>query len=448
MILNMNEAKKKVLILGAGFTGLAAAYELINAGFEVEIIEKDSDIGGLAGTFQVSKGIKLEKFYHHWFSSDTEILKLIDQLGLSSKIKFLPTNTGLFFANSIFRLASPLDLLKFKPLPFLDRIRTGMMALYARKTSVWINLENIYATDWIRNLGGEKSLEVIWKPLLQGKFGDEAKNISAVWFWNKLKLRGSSRNKKGAEELAYFTGGFGALTESIKEVLIQKGVKFHLNTAVQEIKSLNNSVVEVNTEKGSFKADYYLATLPLPIFLKSTPSLPDTFTEKASQIRFLGNVCLVLRLKKSLSETYWLNVADPTFPFVGIIEHTNFDDKENYNGERIAYVSKYLSTEDTLYKLTKEEFFEYSLPYIRKIFPEFDRDWVIGYETWKAEYSQPIIVKNYSKMIPPTKTPIENLYLSTMAQIYPEDRGTNYAVRHGKMVANQIITEYNESLEE
>jgi protoporphyrinogen oxidase len=185
-------------------------------------------------------------------------------------------------------------------------------------------------------------------------------------------------------------------------------------------------------------SDAVLATVPLPHFMRMTPGLPQEYVERHSQIRFLGNVCLVLRLKRSLSSTYWLNVADPSFPYVGIIEHTNFDDPANFDGRRIAYLSKYLPTSEAMFRMSDSELFEYSLPYIQRIFPEFTREWVEGSFVWRAEYSQPVITKHYSKLIPDEQTPIEGLWLSTMAQVYPEDRGTSYAVRHGRAVARRI----------
>ncbi len=432
---------RRIVIVGAGYTGLSAAHVLATAGHKVTILEASDDIGGLAGTFELLPGKRLEKFYHHWFSSDTDILGFLRALGLGDKIRFSNTNTGLYFANSTFRLTSPMDLLRFHPLPLIDRIRTGVMALIARRVNDWMPLENISAAEWISKLAGRKSYEVIWKPLLQGKFGVEADNISAVWFWNKMKLRGSSRDKKGAEQLAYFTGSFGAATEAIRIALEKLGVEIRLSTPVLEICSENGRITGVKVPSGFVEADAVLATLPLPLFLRITPTLPESFVSQASKIRYLGNVCLILRLKHSLSETYWLNVADAEYPFVGVIEHTNFDDPANYGGERIAYISKYLPTSDKLYKFSEKEFFEYALPYVQKIFPNLTRDSIIGYKVWRAEYSQPIIVKNYSKLIPDVKAPIEGLWLSNMAQIYPEDRGTNYAVRHGKMVAARMLQE-------
>lgn len=434
-------APTRVAIIGGGFTGLSAALDLCKAGCEVTIYEKDSDIGGLAGTFELSPGVRVEKFYHHWFTSDVDVLDLIDELGLDHLKRYVASNTGLYYVNSIFRLASPLDLLKFSPLPFVDRIRTGFMALYARKVNNWTKLEDISAEDWLVKVGGRKAYDKIWKPLMAGKFGHEAPNVSAVWMWNKLKLRGSSRNNKGGESLVYFGGSFGALTDGIRKALEERGVQIKLNTGVRSIVVENGRAVGVDTDAGRESADVVLCTSALPQFLEMTPALPADYRTHCQQIRFLGNSCLVLRLDRSLSSTYWLNVADPSFPFVGIIEHTNLDAKENYENTHIVYLSKYLPTSEALFSLPPDEYLEYCIPFIQKIFPEFDRSWLISHHVWKAHYSQPVITKGYSKLIPDLKTPIGSLWLSTMAQIYPEDRGTNYAVRYGRRVAQRMLEE-------
>ena len=431
--------KTRVAIVGGGFTGLSAAYDLCKAGCEVTVFEHDTDIGGLAGTFELSPGVRVEKFYHHWFTSDVDILNLIDELGLSHLKRYVSSNTGLYYTNSIFRLASPLDLLKFHPIPLIDRIRTGFMALIARRINSWKQLEDISAEDWMIKFGGKKAYDVIWNPLMQGKFGVEAKNVSAVWIWNKLKLRGSSRNSKGGESLVYFGGGFGALTDGIRAALEKAGVTIKTSTSVTSILVDNGRAVGVDTTAGRHAADIVLSTVPLPQFLEMTPGLPASYVEKCKEIRFLGNSCLVLRLNRSLSSTYWLNVADPSFPFVGIIEHTNLDAKENYNGEHIVYLSKYLPTTEALFSMNTDEMYQYCEPFIQRIFPEFNRSWVNSYHVWKARYSQPVITKHYSKNIPGSQTPITSLWLNTMAQIYPEDRGTNYAVRYGRKVARDIL---------
>ncbi len=421
-------------IVGGGFTGLAAAYELAKAGHKVEVFEADAEIGGLAGTFEIEPGIRLEKFYHHWFTSDTAVLELISELGMKELLMPCESNTGMFYANSIFRLTRPLDLLRFPAIPLVDRIRTGLMALYARKIDDWRSLEEMSAEEWLIKVGGKAAYQTIWKPLIHGKFGPEASEVSAVWIWNKLKLRGSSRDSQGKERLLYIKGGFAALTAGIHQELERLGVQIHLKTKIDQILIENGQASGIIARGEQINLDQILVTTPIPTFTTITPDLPSSYKEQLGRIRYLGNACLVLRLNRSLSSTYWLNVADPEFPFVGVIEHTNLDDRHNYGGEHIAYLSKYLPTSDRLFKLSPEEYFEYCIPYIKKIFPELVPSWVNRYHLWKAEYSQPIITKGYSKLIPELQTPIKGLWLSTMAQIYPEDRGTNYAVREGRRV--------------
>lgn len=431
--------KPHIVIIGGGYTGLSAGYELLKRNFKVTILEAEKQLGGLAGTFELKPGVWIERFYHHWFSSDTHILDLIKEIGIGDRIKRVETNTGLYYANSIFRLASPWDLLRFHPLPFFDRIRTGFMALAARRINDWKALESMSAADWIRKYAGEKSFDVIWKPLLKGKFGKEAENISAVWFWNKIKLRGSSRNEKAREELLYIEGGFRAVTDQLGKTLKELGADIRTDTPAEKIVVQDGVVTGVLIKGETIKCSHVLATVPLPIFTKITPDLPDTYRKKCDAIRYLGNICLILRLKKSLSNTYWLNVSDPNFPFVGVIEHTNMDPVTKYDGEHIAFISKYLGTDEDLFRLNDEEYFRYCLPFVKKIFPAFSEDWLYGFACWRASYSQPVITKNYSSLIPEEKTPIGNLWLSTMAQVYPEDRGTNYAVREGRKVGKLLF---------
>jgi len=195
-------SKPHVGIIGGGFCGLAAAYELGRRGMRATVLEQDTEVGGLAGSFDVG-GERLEKFYHHWFTNDRHVMELIEDLGAADQVLLRPTRTGVYYANRFHKLSTPLDLLRFSALPFADRIRLGLLTLRARRVRDWRALEQRSASEWLRELGGERVYRVVWEPLLRGKFGDVADEVSAVWIWNKLKLRGGSRGKGGAEQLAY-----------------------------------------------------------------------------------------------------------------------------------------------------------------------------------------------------------------------------------------------------
>lgn len=433
-----NGGAPHVVVIGAGFCGLTAAYELAKRGVRVTVLEKDAEIGGLAGSFSVN-GTRLEKFYHHWFTSDQHIISLIDELGAADQIVLRPTRTGLFYANSIFRLSSPLDVLRFQPLPLIDRMRLGLLALRVRRIRDWRLLENVKATEWLRQMAGNRVYEVVWEPLLRGKFGDYLEHVSAVWFWNKVKLRGGSRNKGGGEQLAYYQGGFAALADRLAKDIRAQGGSIRTEAHVTRLMAAEEQCVGVVVGSECIAADAVIATSALPIVADLVaPYVTADYVSRLRRIKYLGNICLVLELDRSLSTTYWLNVNDPGFPFVGVIEHTNFEPSETYGGRHIVYLSKYLPDTDPHFLMSDEEILDYTLPYLKKMFPEFSREWVQGFHLWRARYSQPVVECNYGEMMPSCSTPLRRLYLSSMAQIYPEDRGTNYAVREGRRVAGMV----------
>jgi protoporphyrinogen oxidase len=428
----------RTVVIGAGFSGLSAALELARRGIAVTVVEADSEVGGLAGSFDVN-GERLEKFYHHWFTNDRHVGDLVDELGERDRIVYRPTRTGMYFANRIFRLSSPTDVLRFSPLPFIDRVRLGLLALRARGVKDWRTLESETAEEWLIRLGGERVYRVVWQPLLEGKFGPYASRVSAVWFWNKLKLRGGSRGKSGAEMLAYYRGGFAALADRLAQEVTNLGGDIRLSTAARGLVVEEGRVRGVETDDGTFDADAVIATPALPIIADLVaPHAPEQWVDSLRRIEYLANVCVVLELDRSLSDTYWLNVNDPGFPFVGVIEHTNFEPASTYGGRHIVYLSKYLPESAELYRMPNENVLEYCIPHLQRMFPAFDRSWVLDHRVWRARYSQPIVGKHYSQSIPATDTPIGGLYLSTMAQVYPEDRGTNYAIRDGRRVGRRV----------
>ncbi|MEQ1558886.1 MAG: NAD(P)/FAD-dependent oxidoreductase [Methyloglobulus sp.] len=427
----------RVAIVGGGFTGLTAAFELAKQGIAVTVLEAESEAGGLAAAFDVG-GAKLDRFYHHWFTNDLEVMQLIDELGLNDQIVINPTNTGVYYANNFFKLSTPWDLLNFTPLPWYDRIRLGLLALRARRVKNWMLLEDKTAAEWLKELGGEKVYKIMWEPLLKGKFGPYAEQISAVWFWNKLKLRGGSRGKGGEERLAYFKGGFISLVDNLAKRIIELGGRIEMNTPVQAITPVD-SQWQVQTTKGIVTCEQVIATTALPLFADMIRAWASVdYLNSLERIQYIGNVCLVLELDRSLSATYWLNVNEPSFPFVGVIEHTNFEHPETYGGKHIVYLSKYLPHTDAMYSMTADEMLDYALPYLQLMFPKLERSWIQQHHLWRARWSQPVVEKNYSRLIPPENAPLAGLSVCSMAQIYPEDRGTNYAIREGRDIGRRL----------
>lgn len=429
-------------IIGAGFAGLAAARDLARAGHAVTVYEGDAHVGGLAGSFDPAGGGEaLDRFYHHWFTSDTDVMSLIAELGLTNQVAIEPSLTGVYFNGATLRLSTPWDLLRFSALPLIDRFRLGLLSLRARRVRDWRALESLTAAEWLRQMGGETVYKRLWEPLLKGKFGRHADEISAVWMWNKLKLRGGSRGRGGAENLAYVRGSFAAVAEAMAQDIRAHGGTVRTGCPVDRLTPSEQGGWHIEGDGFSDPVDAVIAT-PAPQLVArmighwATPQA----TQAMTRIPYLANLCLVLELDHSLGETYWLNVTDPEFPFVGVIEHTNFQPASLYGGRHIVYLSRYLPQDDPLLALNDTEVLDFAVPHLQRMFPAFDRTWIKRHHVWRADWAQPIIARHHSAVIPAVNGPAPGLFLCSMAQIYPEDRGTNYAVRAGRRLAKQLIS--------
>ncbi|WP_073214618.1 NAD(P)/FAD-dependent oxidoreductase [Massilia sp. CF038] len=433
--------KYDVVIAGGGFTGLTAAYVLSKQGKRVCVLEADSTPGGLAGTFEFGDGVTLEKFYHHWFNNDVFVPELVKELGMEGDVILLPTRTGMYFNGRMWKLSTPLDLLRFKALSLVDRIRLGLLVFQVRRIKDWKTIEHLSIREWLEQLAGKSVYKIVWEPLINSKFSVYAEAVNAVWMWKKLVLRGSTRNDKGGEELAYFKGGFGRLAEALAAAIRANGGEVRYGAKVTGMQTEGKRIEALQTTGGDVAGAKFLFTPSFPIIADMFEGkAPADWLAKLRRVKYLGNMCLVLRLKHSLSETYWLNVNDPGFPFVGVIEHTNFDKPENYKGSHIAYLSRYLAKEDPVWAYTDEQYCNFALEHLKRMFPAMDKSWVQEYAVWRSEYAQPVTERNYSQYVPGQETPYENALISTMAQIYPEDRGTNYAIREGRAVAKKLAS--------
>jgi len=379
------------VIVGAGFTGLSAALVMVRQGRRVLVLESDATPGGLAGTFEFKDGVTIEKFYHHWFDNDAYVPALVRSLGMEGDIRILPSRTGMYFNGRQWRLSSPLDLLRFKPLPLIDRIRLGLLVLRVRMVKDWKPLEKLTIREWLEPLCGANAFRVVWQPLIENKFSIFADSVNAVWMWKKLVLRGSTRDAKGGEQLAYFKGGFGRLAQAMADEITRLGGEIRYQTPVTGIASDGDTITALRTQDGEVQGAQYLLTPSLPIIADILDGAADpAWLATLRRVKYLGNVCLVLELDRSLSSTYWLNVNDPGFPFVGVIEHTNFDGPENYDGKHIVFLSRYLAKEDALWEFGDEDYLAFALSHLKRMFPDLERSWVQDSRVWRAEFAQPV----------------------------------------------------------
>lgn len=428
----------KIGIIGAGFTGLSAAYYLSQKGHDVTIFEKDAEPGGLAIGYQEREWEwSLEKHYHHWFTNKNGINNDLAVFALAKdlhhKIITKRPKTAIFVDNTIFRFDSPKNVLLFPKLSITERLRMALVVGALRYNPFWKVLERINASTFLPRVMGRKAYSMIWKPQLVNKFGSFADNVSLAWVWARLVARTAS--------LAYPEGGFLAFAKHIVEEVETKGGKFLFNTEVLEVTSGKKNTIRFKKDQKEEvqEFDKIIVTLPSFLFLKLFPQLPDNYKKKFVHLNSLGATNLVLRLKKPFFEdnTYWLSICDLNSPVMAIVEHTNFMDKKYYNNEHLLYLGNYLLPTSKKYLMTKDEQLELFDPFLKKINPNYKKN-LIGYELFKAPFAQPIIPTNYSKLIPNMDTPLENVFLANIDQVYPWDRGTSNAIALGKKVAIHI----------
>lgn len=440
----MSKTEWDLIIIGGGITGLSLAHQALNEQMKCLIVEKDESMGGLAGSFSFKNGVEVEKFYHHWFKSDSAALDLIQQLGLGDKIILKETRTSLLYKGTNWRLTKPADVLKFRELKFFDRLRLGALLVRARMLKEATKIENETASNWLIRLGGKEVYRIIWKPLLEGKFGKYASRLSAVWIWKKLQLRGGSRNLKGEEKLIYFEGGFRTLICEWEKYLLANGCQIRKNTSIIKIEGNHEREVSLQDSQGNcLNAKNIVFTADTHSLSKLIDSQNDAEIAKwkssLEEIIYLGNICLVLQNKSQISNSYWTNINDPGFPFVGVIEHTNLDETKNYSDFHIIFLSQYLSHDHENWNLTDKEYFNMATKKLGEAFPKFSTDDVLDYRIHRTKFAQPLMSLGYREKIPSRMTPFSNLYLCTMAQIYPQDRGTNYAIEYANNFYNRFI---------
>ncbi len=423
----------KIGIIGAGCTGLTAGYELARRGHQVHIYEREPQIGGLMQTVRVGDQL-LEKSYHHLFTSDTDFIGLAEELGLASRISWVAPKNGIYINHKLYPFTSPKDLLFLNELTLLNRAAMGYLMLKARMIRDWKQLESVPAREWVIRTAGRGVWEKFWRPLLCAKFDRDADSVSAVWLWSKIKLRGSTRGKNPSREvLGYMDGSFGLVYEALARRIVELGGQIECSKEVRSVVPRADKTLDVD----GANFDAVIATCAPPLLAEMVPSLPETCREQLGRTKYKANICMILELAKSVSPYYWISVAHDDFPFVGVIEHTNLVPKDQYRAH-ILYLSRYIDPKNELFLMSDEQVGGIFVDYLTRIFPRFDPSDIINTRVSRERFAQPVIVTNYSAVVPDYQLPVENLYLACMAQIFPEDRGQNYAIRIGRHVADLV----------
>lgn len=436
----------KIAIIGAGYAGMSAAWDFVKAGHQVTIYEAEDAAGGLARGFSDPNwDWTVDRFYHHWFASDEHMLGIIDELGLSDKVLFPRPYTVMMHEGKWYPFDSIIQALLYPGLGWgVDKLRFGLVGVFLRLTNNWQSLEKVTVDSWMRKWAGDRVYETMWEPMMIGKFGEQHyKDVPMSWFWARIHAR--------TTKLGTFEGGFQAFADAFVEKLRTLGVDIRFSVRVSKIipkpgtnsgESNQAQQVSVFGESGEEVYDKVLVTTSPSVMSYLVPNLPPEYLGALKKLKNMGAVVLVAALKHQLSEKgyYWFNLPKKEgFPFLALVEHTNYVSAAHFGGEHIVYAGDYLEPGHAHFELSAEELMDKFAESFARINPKFERDWVRKVWVFKAAYAQPIPQINHSQNIPSVETPLEGIYFAGMSQVYPWDRGTNFAVEIGRRAARLMM---------
>ena len=425
---------KGTAILGGGALGLTLAWRLARAGERVVVYEREPVAGGLAAGFRVgdSQGSPwLEKFYHHLFRTDRDAIALIGELGLAEKLYWGHPNTSSLIDGKPWRLDGALPVLRFSPMPVVDRLRLGAVAALMKALPNADPLEGVTASLWLRRWLGPRAYALAFEPLFRGKFGSYADEIAMPWFWARIHCRTAA--------LGYLRGGFQQVYEALVAGIQTHGGEVRLGVTVDSARPTDSGDWQVTTAAGEERFARVVSTLPTRVTFRVVPDLPADFRARYDWGLAYGAHCLILALDRQLMrDVYWLSIADEGYPFLAAVEHTNYIPAEEYGGKHLLYLGNYLPMDHPLMRATPQEALDQFAPYLQRLNPAFSRDWITGVWGFAAPFAQPIVTREYRAHIPPHETPLPGLYLANMFQVYPQDRGQNYSIKLANELAKRL----------
>ena len=433
--INSNSGRR-VVIVGGGLSGLAAAYDLARAGQHVTLLESAPVLGGLASSLQLN-GETVEHFYHFICRSDRYLVDLVNELGLSDQLHWRHTRTSFYHNGRLYAFGTPIDLLRFSAVPFFQRVRFGLHILRSRFRSNWRWLDEFPAKAWLIENIGEEAYNVIWHPLLRIKFGDHYDKISAAWIWHRIWRVARSRQQLwGRESFGYLTHGSATVVERLAQWLQQQpNVTVRTGTRVKSIEIEDQAVRAVELETDRVTCDAAISTVALPVLDRLVPGQQDSYFSKIRQVQYIGLVCALFNLKQPFSDNFWLNINDPRISFSGVIEQTNLNRNLRDAGLNLLYVPIYVPVSEPRYRYSDEQLYAEYIPMLKLVNPAFDEGWIRDRFVARAAYAQAACTTHFAALRPDHRASLRGLYVTDSTQFYPEDRTLSAAIEQGRKAA-------------
>jgi protoporphyrinogen oxidase len=424
----------KLVVIGAGAMGLAAAYHAVQAGRDVDVVEASHIPGGMAAHFDFG-GISLERFYHFVCRTDYPTFDLMSELGLSDRLHWVDTTMGLFSGGKLHRWGDPVSLLRFPGLGLLDKCRYGIFAAICVRRNRWTAIENELAKTWLIRWCGKTVYERLWQSLLDYKFYQYADNISAAWIWTRIRRIGRSRSSVMQERLGYIEGGTMTLVDSLVRAIEQQGGRIRLNSPVSEVTVENGRVTGVVIPSGHLAADFVISTVPTPYVAAMIPKLSLEWRARYESILNIGVICVIYKLKRSVTPHFWVNISEPGIEIPGVIEFSNL---RSVGKETIIYVPYYMPITHEKFAWPDQQLVNESFSCLQMLNSHLLREDIIDTKVARLRHGQPICEPGFAAKLPPVQTPIHGLQVADTCFYYPEDRGIAESVRLGRELAESI----------
>jgi protoporphyrinogen oxidase len=424
---------REVAVVGAGAMGLTAAYHAAKAGHRVTVFEHDRIPGGMAAHFDFA-GVSIERFYHFVCKADRATFELMEELGITERMRWTPTSMGYFMDGKLHKWGDPFALLALPGLGPIGKLRYGLLAFTSAKRSNWRHLDTLKADRWIEAWVGKRVYDKLWRPLFELKFFEYAGNISAAWIWTRLKRVGTSRRSLLQEELGYIEGGSETLVKALVEAIERHGGRLRLGAPVQEITATDGKVTGVRTADGVFPAERVICTVPTPYVSRLAPSLPEDWKRRYDAIPNIGVVCVMFRLRRKLTPHFWVNISDKRIDIPGVIEFSNLRPLP----DTTLYVPYYMPQTHPKFAKDDAYFIDEVFRYLQMINPAVTAEDVIATRVGRLRYAQPVCAPRFLETLPDVVTPIEGLQIADTCYYYPEDRGISESARLAKIMAGRI----------
>ncbi len=418
-------------VIGAGPMGLAAADRLAQTGHRVTVLEADDRLGGMSAAFDFD-GLAIERYYHFVCKTDFALFDTLAEFGLSDRLKWVDTELGFYYNGQWYDWGKPLALLRFPHLSLADKLKFSLHVLRTKAVTDWTALDQLQATDWIRDAVGERAYRVLWERLFELKFFEHQHNMSAAWIGTRIKRVALSRRSLLQEQMGYLQGGSQVLLNAYERRLRARCAQIRLSTPVRRVLTENGRVTGLDLGSETLAADRVVCTVPLRYVPRIAPELRLDERQRIEAIANIPVACVLLKLRKPATKYFWMNVNDPRIEVPGFIEYSNL----NPLPEPLVYVPYYMPKTHPKWAWSDERLLDEATGYLLLTQPHLTRQDILARHVSRYEYAQPLCPPGFYAQLPAMKTSLAGFFMADTCYYYPEDRSINESIRVGAQLAD------------